>query len=46
MRVADDLAVVAPLAAAGYVGWITADAAPDAAALGAARERLAEAGID
>ena len=42
VRVGEDVAVVAPLAAAGYGGWVTADVGLDAASLAAARERLAE----
>ena len=46
LRVGDDLAVLAPLAAAGYDGWVAADVPLDAAALATARERLAEAGVE
>ena len=46
LRVGDDLAVLTPLKAAGYDGWVAADVALEAAALATARERLAEAGVE
>lgn len=46
VRLGEDAAVVAPLRAAGYAGWVTADVALEAGALAAARGRLAEAGTE
>lgn len=46
VRLGEDVAVVAPLAASGYAGWVAADVALEAGVLAKARERMADAGIE